>query len=31
MNRCDPALSPEEVTQARLLFREYEASLGIDL
>jgi GNAT superfamily N-acetyltransferase len=31
MIRCDPALSPEEVAQARLLFREYEASLGIDL
>jgi len=31
MIRCDPALSPKEVAQARLLFREYEASLGIDL
>ncbi len=31
MVRCDPALSPEEIAQARLLFREYEASLGIDL
>ena len=31
MTRCDPALSPEEVAQARILFREYEASLGIDL
>jgi putative acetyltransferase len=31
MLRFDPALSPEEVAEARLLFREYEASLGIDL
>jgi putative acetyltransferase len=31
MLRCDPALSPEGVAEARLLFREYEASLGIDL
>ena len=29
--RCDPALSLEEVAQARILFREYEASLGVDL
>ena len=31
MLRCDPALSSEEIAEARLLFREYEASLGIDL
>ena len=29
--RFDPALSPEEVEEARALFRAYEASLGIDL
>ena len=29
--RCRPALSPEDVVEARRLFREYEASLGIDL
>jgi GNAT superfamily N-acetyltransferase len=29
--RCDPALSPEDIDEARLLFREYEASIGIDL
>lgn len=29
--RWRPALSPEDVAEARTLFREYEASLGIDL
>lgn len=28
---CVPALAPDEVEEARALFREYEASLGIDL
>ena len=28
---CEPARSPEDIDTARRLFREYEASLGIDL
>ena len=28
---CAPALAPDEIEEARALFREYEASLGIDL
>jgi putative acetyltransferase len=29
--RCIPATSPDEISEARLLFREYEASIGVDL
>jgi ribosomal protein S18 acetylase RimI-like enzyme len=31
MIRCDPASTPEEIEQARSLFREYEQSLDNDL